>query len=80
VPAKSSPRATIPLSGQENSSQSTSYAKNGDEKLNRIPQLFDEILLLLNGRTHAEINNALAQVRKALDTQPLNYSINRYTP
>jgi len=48
---------------------------------NRPPQLFDEILLLCNGKSYREISTALKEVESViLDKSIMNYSVNHYTP
>ena len=51
------------------------------EYLNRPTELFDEILLLCNGKSYREISTALKEVEGVvLDKSILDYSVNRYTP
>lgn len=49
--------------------------------LNRLPKLFDEILLLCNGKSYEEIVSALEEVGKVIKSKSiLTYSVNDYTP
>ena len=72
-----------PTSGNTNvvRSPNVTSIQNKDEYFNRPPKLFDEILMLCNGKSYREVSTALQEVQNiVLDKSILSYSVNRYTP
>ena len=56
-------------------------ANDNKDYPHRMPQLFDEILLLCNGKTIGEIISALDEAKHVvINENTLKYSINQHIP